>query len=66
MLPNYVACYSSPFQINSLFNVSGDCYNRGERIDTSKFGADPGLAAENISSDVDVSLSKETTSDNQY
>nr|XP_010314021.1 dual specificity protein phosphatase 12 isoform X2 [Solanum lycopersicum] len=44
----------------------GDCYNRGERIDTSKFGADPGLAAENISSDVDVSLSKETTSARTY
>ncbi|WMV59190.1 hypothetical protein MTR67_052575 [Solanum verrucosum] len=66
MLPNNIACYSSPFEINSLFNVSGDCYNRGERIDTSKFGADPGFAAENISSDVDVSLSKETTPARTY
>lgn len=46
--------------------VLGDCYNRGERIDTSKFGADPGFAAENISSDVDVSLSKETTPARTY
>ncbi|KAJ8527552.1 hypothetical protein K7X08_015003 [Anisodus acutangulus] len=44
----------------------GDCYNRGQRIDTSKFGADPGLATENISSDVDVSLTKETTPARTY
>ncbi|XP_059277503.1 uncharacterized protein LOC132031524 isoform X1 [Lycium ferocissimum] len=46
--------------------VLGDCYNRGERIDTSKFGADPGLPTENISSDVDVSLTKGTTPARAY
>ncbi|TXG70194.1 hypothetical protein EZV62_005129 [Acer yangbiense] len=32
----------------------GDCYNRGERIDSSKFGADPGLPVE-ASSGMEVS-----------
>ncbi|THF96310.1 hypothetical protein TEA_027836 [Camellia sinensis var. sinensis] len=33
----------------------GDSYNRGERIDTSKFGADPGLPTEEASSDIGTS-----------
>ncbi|CAL5351751.1 unnamed protein product [Camellia sinensis] len=33
----------------------GDSYNCGERIDTSKFGADPGLPTEEASSDVGTS-----------
>lgn len=33
----------------------GDCYNRGEKIDSSKFGADPGLPIEKVSSDVETS-----------
>ncbi|KAL7194663.1 hypothetical protein ACSBR1_034988 [Camellia fascicularis] len=32
--------------------MTGDSYNRGERIDTSKFGADPGLPTEEAFSDV--------------
>jgi dual specificity phosphatase 12 len=33
--------------------VSGEFYNRGEKIDSSKFGADPGLPTE-ISSELEV------------
>ena len=29
--------------------LSGDCYNRGEKIDSSKLGADPGLPTESSS-----------------
>lgn len=35
--------------------ISGDSYNRGERIDSSKFGADPGLPTAAISSEVSAS-----------
>ncbi|KAI7980508.1 Dual specificity protein phosphatase 12 [Camellia lanceoleosa] len=35
--------------------MTGDSYNRGERIDTSKLGADPGLPTEEASSDVGTS-----------
>ncbi|CAL5420589.1 unnamed protein product [Camellia sinensis] len=35
--------------------MTGDSYNRGERIDISKFGADPGLPTEEASSDVGTS-----------
>ncbi|CAL5351758.1 unnamed protein product [Camellia sinensis] len=35
--------------------MTGDSYNRGERIDTSKFGADPGLPTEEASSDIGTS-----------
>lgn len=33
--------------------VSGESYNRGEKIDSSKFGADPGLSTE-VSSEVEI------------
>ncbi|KAI7996630.1 Dual specificity protein phosphatase 12 [Camellia lanceoleosa] len=35
--------------------MTGDSYKRGERIDTSKFGADPGLPTEEAFSDVGTS-----------
>ncbi|KAL7169270.1 hypothetical protein ACSBR2_034335 [Camellia fascicularis] len=35
--------------------MTGDSYNRGERIDTSKFGADPSLPTEEAFSDVGTS-----------
>ncbi|XP_026414667.1 dual specificity protein phosphatase 12-like [Papaver somniferum] len=35
--------------------VMGDSYNRGERIDSSKFGVDPGLPTSTISSEVSAS-----------
>uniref|UniRef100_A0A5B7BAZ0 protein-tyrosine-phosphatase n=1 Tax=Davidia involucrata TaxID=16924 RepID=A0A5B7BAZ0_DAVIN len=38
--------------------VLGDSYNRGQRIDNSKFGADPGLPTEEVSSEVEASLDK--------
>nr|XP_016476353.1 PREDICTED: dual specificity protein phosphatase 12-like isoform X2 [Nicotiana tabacum] len=51
---------ASPIYKRFHLKVLGDSYNRGERIDTSKFGADPGSATESIPSDADVSLTKET------
>ncbi|CAL5351754.1 unnamed protein product [Camellia sinensis] len=38
-----------------MFEEMSDSYNHGERIDTSKFGADPGLPTEEASSDVGTS-----------
>ncbi|KAK6124808.1 hypothetical protein DH2020_041424 [Rehmannia glutinosa] len=40
-------------------SLDGDSYNRGEKIDGSKFGADPGLPAEILSSIVEASTDKE-------
>ncbi|KAL3533530.1 hypothetical protein ACH5RR_007051 [Cinchona calisaya] len=39
--------------------VLGDSYNRGERIDSSKFGADPGLSVPKISSEAESSFKGE-------
>ncbi|KAH6832562.1 dual specificity protein phosphatase-like protein [Perilla frutescens var. hirtella] len=39
--------------------VLGDSYNRGEKIDGSKFVADPGLTAEIVSSNVEASAGKQ-------
>ncbi|KAI3444319.1 hypothetical protein Pfo_000984 [Paulownia fortunei] len=39
--------------------VLGDSYNRGEKIDGSKFGADPGLPAETVSLNVEALPDKE-------
>ncbi|XP_028055604.1 dual specificity protein phosphatase 12-like [Camellia sinensis] len=47
--------HTSPIYKRFRLKVLGDSYNRGERIDTSKFGADPGLPAEEASSDVGTS-----------
>lgn len=33
----------------------GELYNRGEKIDSSKFGADPGMSTELVSSKVEAS-----------
>lgn len=40
-------------------NVTGDSYNRGEKIDGSKFGADPGLSAAKMSSEDEASFKRE-------
>lgn len=38
-----------------LNGITGDSYNRGEQIDGSKFGADPGLPAGTVSSNAEAS-----------
>lgn len=43
----------------SSVHCVGDSYNRGEKIDSSKFGADPGLPIEKASSDVEASTQTE-------
>ncbi|KAF4364620.1 hypothetical protein CsatB_019727 [Cannabis sativa] len=45
--------------------VLGECYNRGERIDSSKLGADPGLPSE-TSSDAEVPRDSENSSRSAY
>ncbi|XP_028119853.1 dual specificity protein phosphatase 12-like isoform X2 [Camellia sinensis] len=47
--------HTSPIYKCVRLKVLGDSYNRGERIDTSKFGADPGLPTEEASSDIGTS-----------
>ncbi|KAI7998495.1 hypothetical protein LOK49_LG10G02641 [Camellia lanceoleosa] len=44
----------------------GDSYNRREGIDTSKFGADPGLPTEEASSDVGISTNSGRVSSRGY
>lgn len=50
--------HSSPIYKRFRLKVLGDTYNRGEKIDNSKFGADPGMPAENMSARI-----KEASSD---
>ncbi|CAL5420603.1 unnamed protein product [Camellia sinensis] len=47
--------HTSPIYKRFCLKVLGNSYNCGERIDTSKFGADPGLPTEEASSDVGTS-----------
>ncbi|OVA02002.1 Dual specificity phosphatase [Macleaya cordata] len=47
--------HASPIYKRFQLKVLGDLYNRGERIDSSKFGADPGLPTAAISSEVSAS-----------
>ncbi|XP_027070862.1 uncharacterized protein [Coffea arabica] len=46
--------YASPIYKRFRLKVLGDSYNRGERIDSSKFGTDPDLSAAKISSEVET------------
>lgn len=41
--------------------VLGELYNRGEKIDSCKFGADPGLPIEKVASEKEVALPTEPT-----
>ncbi|OMP07752.1 Dual specificity phosphatase [Corchorus olitorius] len=41
--------HTSPIYKRFRLKVLGDCYNRGEKIDSSKLGADPGLPTESSS-----------------
>eukprot|EP00268_Persea_americana_P014629 TRINITY_DN16548_c0_g1_i1.p1 TRINITY_DN16548_c0_g1~~TRINITY_DN16548_c0_g1_i1.p1 ORF type:complete len:355 (-),score=52.56 TRINITY_DN16548_c0_g1_i1:330-1394(-) len=41
-------------------NILGDAYNRGEKIDSSKFGADPGLSVEPVSNEAVPNANKPT------
>ncbi|XP_059462694.1 uncharacterized protein LOC132191625 [Corylus avellana] len=45
--------HASPVYKRFRLKVLGEFYNRGEKIDSSKFGADPGLSTE-ISSELEV------------
>ncbi|XP_052171771.1 uncharacterized protein LOC127787806 [Diospyros lotus] len=49
--------HTSPIYKRFRMKVLGDSYNRGERIDSSKFGADPGLPTEEISSEIGTTRS---------
>ncbi|CAK9184062.1 unnamed protein product [Ilex paraguariensis] len=46
--------------------IVGDSYNRGERIDSSKFPADPGLPAEESSSEIGAPMNKGVNSTPAY
>lgn len=46
--------HASPIYKRFRLKVLGDSYNRGEKIDGSKFGADPGLPAEIVSANVEA------------
>ncbi|KAL0339777.1 UNVERIFIED_CONTAM: Dual specificity protein phosphatase 12 [Sesamum radiatum] len=48
---------ASPIYKRFRLKVLGDSYNRGEKIDGSKFGADPGLTAEKNSTNIEASPS---------
>ncbi|KAK4412836.1 Dual specificity protein phosphatase 12 [Sesamum alatum] len=48
---------ASPIYKRFRLKVLGDSYNRGEKIDGSKFGADPGLPAETITTNTEASRS---------
>lgn len=59
--------YDSLASLNqSSLRCVGDSYNRGEKIDSSKFGADPALPMEKDSSYVDASTQKEATPSPAY
>ncbi|KAL8493750.1 hypothetical protein ACS0TY_024793 [Phlomoides rotata] len=49
---------SSPIYKRFRLKLLGDSYNRGEKIDGSHFGSDPGLPAEIVSSHVETSSDK--------
>lgn len=46
--------HASPIYKRFRLKVLGDSYNRGEKIDGSKFGADPGLPAEIVCANVEA------------
>lgn len=50
--------HCSPIYKRFHLTLLGDSYNRGERIDSSKFGADPGLPTEEPSSETGTSINK--------
>ncbi|KAG8372139.1 hypothetical protein BUALT_Bualt12G0035300 [Buddleja alternifolia] len=57
---------ASPIYKRFRLKILGDSYNRGEKIDGSKFGADPTLPAEKISHDVETSPEKEAPPTRTY
>ncbi|KAL3819691.1 hypothetical protein ACJIZ3_005596 [Penstemon smallii] len=58
--------HASPIYKRFRLKVLGDFFNRGEKIDGSKFGADPGLPSEKVSPNVEASLNKESPSTPAY
>ncbi|CAI9099570.1 OLC1v1036416C3 [Oldenlandia corymbosa var. corymbosa] len=48
--------YASPIYKRFRLRVLGDSYNRGEKIHSSKFVADPGLSAAKVNSEVETSI----------
>lgn len=57
---------ASPIYKRFHLKVLGDSYNHREGIDTSKFGADPGLPTEEASSDVGISENSGRVSSRAY
>ncbi|XP_058080094.1 uncharacterized protein LOC131228220 [Magnolia sinica] len=53
--------HASPIYKRFHLKVLGDSYNRGEKINSSKFAADPGLSTEAVSSEVAPNGDKPTT-----
>lgn len=63
-------CIPTPFHFLILgvlpYWISGDSYNRGEKIDGSKFGADPGLPAEIVSANPEAAPDKQAPPTSAY
>ncbi|KAJ4977672.1 hypothetical protein NE237_008452 [Protea cynaroides] len=57
---------ASPIYKRFRLNILGDLYNRGEKIDNSKFGADPGVPSEMVSSEASEPLNGEVKSTPAY
>lgn len=57
--------HSSPIYKKFRLKVLGDSYNRGEKIDSSKLGADPGMPAE-ASTGAETSCKEEKTCTKAY
>ncbi|XP_042487853.1 dual specificity protein phosphatase 12-like [Macadamia integrifolia] len=57
---------ASPIYKRFRLKVLGELYNRGEKIDSSKFGADPGVPLEVVSSEVAESPNGEAKSTLAY
>ncbi|XP_059646066.1 uncharacterized protein LOC132290332 [Cornus florida] len=58
--------HASPIYKRFRLKVLGDSYNRGEKIDSSKFGADPGLPTEVVSSEEGESPNRQMVSTRAY
>ncbi|KAK9290506.1 hypothetical protein L1049_008676 [Liquidambar formosana] len=58
--------HANPIYKRFRLKVLGDSYNRGEKIDSSKFGADPGLPTKVVSSEGEESSNGEINSTPAY
>lgn len=58
--------HANPIYKRFRLKALGDSYNRGERIDSSKLGADPGLPMEVVSSEIEPSSNGEIKTTTAY